>query len=479
MVVLIFSVVFIANLSAQSNILINGDIETIEPGFWHKLNGTTECIWATDTAAATFNSRRSFKIVKSAASSDVIGWRSDNNADKLWNNAGDGAYKFSFSAKTEGVNTSPANADATISVRYSFYDASDVLLGVYLLPVDQTTASTSWTEYSGVGFLSQAPDQVYAELIMGKDATGTVWFDNIGCNTDPGWSMGIFGGNAETPVGWTNWASSGEIGFANFVADTGAHSGDYSVLLEEKDNNADEMVFNGYPVPAESGKWYKIGVWVKTDSINTDTDSSSWWPTNSITARDNNRIGITYFFHKAPIETSWDLLSPGDYFFYIDQRGGQEKQGWTQYNVIAQAPAADVGGVSMRARFTSYPTGRAWYDDFSIEPVTMVITSLEEPSNYTTLTPSDFQLENNYPNPFNPETIIEYKVPKTGQVKLAIFNVLGQKVKTLVDAHQLAGIYNVMWDGKDESGNKLATGVYFYQLIGENALITKKMTLLK
>jgi hypothetical protein len=86
----------------------------------------------------------------------------------------------------------------------------------------------------------------------------------------------------------------------------------------------------------------------------------------------------------------------------------------------------------MRARFTSFPTGKAWYDDFSIEPVTMVITSLEEPSNYTTLSPSDFQLENNYPNPFNPETIIEYKVPKTGQVKLAIFNVLGQKVKTLV-----------------------------------------------
>ena len=80
-VVLIFSVVFIPNLSAQTSIVINGDIETIEPGFWSKLNGDAECIWATDTAAATFNSRRSFKIVKSAASSNEIGWRSDNNAD--------------------------------------------------------------------------------------------------------------------------------------------------------------------------------------------------------------------------------------------------------------------------------------------------------------------------------------------------------------------------------------------------------------
>jgi hypothetical protein len=71
-------------VQAQTNLLINGDIETIEPGFWSKLNGTTECIWATDTAAATFNSRRSFKIVKSAASADVIGWRSVNNANLLW-----------------------------------------------------------------------------------------------------------------------------------------------------------------------------------------------------------------------------------------------------------------------------------------------------------------------------------------------------------------------------------------------------------
>ena len=52
------------------------------------------------------------------------------------------------------------------------------------------------------------------------------------------WTMGIFGGDAETPDGWTNWASSGEIGFANFVADDSAHSGSYSVLLEENDDNA-------------------------------------------------------------------------------------------------------------------------------------------------------------------------------------------------------------------------------------------------
>jgi flagellar hook assembly protein FlgD len=64
-------------------------------------------------------------------------------------------------------------------------------------------------------------------------------------------------------------------------------------------------------------------------------------------------------------------------------------------------------------------------------------------------------------------------------VHLAVFNVLGQKVRTLVDQDQFRGTHRVMWDGKDDSGNRLASGMYFYQLKGENALITKKMTLIK
>ena len=459
---------------APDNILINGDIETMEPGFWHKLPGTDDAgTWADDDFAATFNSRRSFKIEKSAASGDVIGWKSDNNADKLWNNAGTGAYKFWFSAKTEGVNTAPANDDATIGVHYTFY-ASEVLIAEYLVPVDQTTASTSWTDYELPGSLSAEPDEVYAELIMGKDATGTVWFDNIGCNTDPDWSMGIFGGDAETPVGWTNWASEGEEGFANFVEDDDAHGGSYSVLLEEYDDNADEMVFNGYPVPAESDQWYKVGVWVKTEDVNT---AEGMHATNITTTRDNDRIGITFFFHKDPIETSWDLLSPGDLFFYVDQTN--DTTGWTQYNVVTKSPAEDVAGVSMRARFTSFPTGKAWYDDFSIKPVELKVTALETPQRIAYLTSSDFKLNNNYPNPFNPETIIEYLVPNNGRVKIVIYNMLGQKVRTLVDQVQPAGTYQVFWNGRNDQDVALSSGVYFYQLQGENALITKKMTFIK
>jgi hypothetical protein len=93
--------------------------------------------------------------------------------------------------------------------------------------------------------------------------------------------------------------------------------------------------------------------------------------------------------------------------------------------------------------------------------------------------PAEFSLSNNYPNPFNPETRIGYFIPKACQVKLEIFNILGQRVRTLVDEAQTAGKKEVIWDGKDEKGNELASGVYFYKLQAGDFTQTKKMVLMK
>jgi len=93
--------------------------------------------------------------------------------------------------------------------------------------------------------------------------------------------------------------------------------------------------------------------------------------------------------------------------------------------------------------------------------------------------PAEFSLSNNYPNPFNPETKIGYFIPKACQVKLEVFNILGQRVRTLVDEVQTAGKKGVIWDGKGESGNEVASGVYFYKLETGNFSQTKKMVLMK
>ncbi|UCE19654.1 MAG: choice-of-anchor D domain-containing protein, partial [Gemmatimonadota bacterium] len=80
------------------------------------------------------------------------------------------------------------------------------------------------------------------------------------------------------------------------------------------------------------------------------------------------------------------------------------------------------------------------------------------------LFPQEYTLFQNYPNPFNPETSIDYQVPETANILLAIFNTLGQRVRTLVNTRQEPGTYTCRWDGCNESGEPVSSGIYFYRL---------------
>ena len=90
-----------------------------------------------------------------------------------------------------------------------------------------------------------------------------------------------------------------------------------------------------------------------------------------------------------------------------------------------------------------------------------------------------FSLSQNYPNPFNPVTTIQFELSKPGNVTLRIFNSLGQQVKTLIDQDMKIGEHQVQWDGKDSSGNKVSTGVYYYRIKTDTHEMAKKMMLLK
>lgn len=95
------------------------------------------------------------------------------------------------------------------------------------------------------------------------------------------------------------------------------------------------------------------------------------------------------------------------------------------------------------------------------------------------LQPLNYRLEQNYPNPFNPVTQIEYTLPRRSYVQISIYNILGRNVRTLVNREKSAGIHSVTWDGIDEVGNTVSSGVYFYKLIAGDFVSSKKMLLLK
>lgn len=97
------------------------------------------------------------------------------------------------------------------------------------------------------------------------------------------------------------------------------------------------------------------------------------------------------------------------------------------------------------------------------------------------LQPKEFTLRQNYPNPFNPRTTIKYQLPFSAHIVLRIYSIIGQEVKTLVDADKLSGSYSVVWDGKDNWGKEVSSGVYFYQLSAkkEHFRKTRKLLLLR
>jgi hypothetical protein len=95
----------------------------------------------------------------------------------------------------------------------------------------------------------------------------------------------------------------------------------------------------------------------------------------------------------------------------------------------------------------------------------------------------DFHQENyffqNYPNPFNPNTTIRFDLPRTSHVVLTIYNVIGQNVRTLVEGIKRLGAHTVQWDGKDDSGQDLPSGIYLCKFKTEELIQAKKMFLLR
>lgn len=95
------------------------------------------------------------------------------------------------------------------------------------------------------------------------------------------------------------------------------------------------------------------------------------------------------------------------------------------------------------------------------------------------MVPTGYDLAQNYPNPFNPSTDIQFSLPRNTAVHLSIYNMLGQEVKTLIDQPMDAGNYTVDWNGTDDEGQAVASGIYFYRLTAGDFTRSKKMALVK
>jgi len=115
-------------------------------------------------------------------------------------------------------------------------------------------------------------------------------------------------------------------------------------------------------------------------------------------------------------------------------------------------------------------------DTFSFFKSTLS-TGIEDIHSLTT--PTTYDLHQNYPNPFNPKTVIKYQLPKLSRVKIELYNLLGQKIRTLVDEEKPAGYYQVQWDGRDYTGKSVSSGVYILKLETEGFIKDRKLMLIR
>jgi hypothetical protein len=224
---------------------------------------------------------------------------------------------------------------------------------------------------------------------------------------------------------------------------------------------------NPFNITAQPGDILELSVWIKASGLY--PDSAAAYPGTWA-------VGFTpLFFTGNGNNSGYSPVGPQiDYTFTFPHVASFD---WTQYKLNVTLPTS-VGAQAMEVRLHVYNqfVGTIYFDDLNVR-VVGTTTGVAAGSDGL---PSTFELSNNYPNPFNPSTTIQFGVPRNADVTLAVYNVLGQRIRTLVD-HELraAGRYSVVWDGRDAGGNAVGSGMYFCRLETGQMALVQKMLLLK
>ena len=185
--------------------------------------------------------------------------------------------------------------------------------------------------------------------------------------------------------------------------------------------------------------------------------------------------GTTDGMNWVPLAPGYDARDDDDWLtaYYFQDPGTEALFRTHQIDLLDSFEPGDR--ILLRFRLFADPGANGWgwaIDDLVIQPGP---TAVDEPG----AAPAAFALRANVPNPFNPATVIRYDLPRAADVALRVFDVRGRLVRTLVDEHQLAGTRTARWDGRDDRGRGVASGVYVYRLEAGDFVQQRKMTLLK
>jgi hypothetical protein len=168
-------------------------------------------------------------------------------------------------------------------------------------------------------------------------------------------------------------------------------------------------------------------------------------------------------------------VKPGRNFDVIAE-GGIDLQRSEWQEVTIPVAALELSGPVEQIRFQGNLEGRFFIDELRLETATPQpdMTAIFEDGSAQ---PNGLLLAQNYPNPFNAETVIGYRLDREVAVALSVYNLVGQRVKHLMQGAQNQGVYQCTWDGRDDRGREMASGVYVYRLWAGGRVEVRKMLL--
>ena len=379
---------------------------------------------------------------------------------------------------------------ATADLQQYIYDNGPVFTTLYAGGTDDMTWYNEYSDYDGSNTLyytgSWTPN--HAVLIVGWD-DALVHAGGTG-----GWIVKNSWGTS-----WGGTCGYGAEGGYFTIAYESANIGMYSSYInewEDYDTESEVLYYDeggpstayGYGsatawglckfVPSATTFLNYVEIW--TTDITTDVDIYVYddFDGSALTNLLDIKFNLAFTeagYHSVALDAPPEIIGGDDVYVAVK---------YTNNTFTHPVPCDYQGPVETATTYLS-PTGAdgSWADmagyscDIAIRIRTNPISvPVEDIPDYV---PSSFGLSKNYPNPFNPATTIVYSLERRSQVEVAIFNLLGQKIATLVKGEMPAGEHSVVWNGTDLGGNQVASGIYLYQLRAGEFVDSRKMLLLK
>ncbi len=288
----------------------------------------------------------------------------------------------------------------------------------------------------------------------------------------------------------TSWGSGGilrvnvikvhrELGGVSGIVWAGGETGFYSPFLVRSDDQGDSWQ-EFYPPVNGDNACYSIAIdpqhpdtvyaGLRGKVIKTTDGGQNW----SATALQN--VSVNFYGLAVNPMNPQHLLAGGstpqnEFALYYTPDGGNS---WIQI-----LPTGTITGISAMVADTAGGEWMVYLGTFGdgVYRFRVPLSGLNE--DYHSAVVRQIRLYPNYPNPFNPGTTIRFYLPRTSRVRLEIFDILGRKIRTLVEGVRPAGEHRVTWDGRDGSARQVSGGVYFYRLESEGYLMQRKMLLIR